>query len=173
MSASIGGEQKASAASHLRPRHQISRSISELSPINLHRHQHTSHHSGSHWRRDKQERATERDDQIQQSKSAGSAAVSQPRASLEVPRWEATDTLTPGTLSPDQSRRTSALIASGDEQMGAMHESGSGTTLYTRKLSRDEELQEEKRKAAIRARFVVSLVTDKSFYVANLVSLAA
>jgi len=154
MSASNGAEQKSAAASHLRPRHQISRSISELSPIHLHRHNHSGHHSSSHSRREKPERAGERDDQIYHSRSAGSAVIFQPRTSLEVPRWEGTDSLTPGTPSPDQSRRTSALIASGDEQMGHAQEAGSGTTLYTRKLSRDEEVQEERRKAAVRTRYV-------------------
>ncbi len=152
-----GAEHKASSS--LRPKHQISRSISELSPLHLHRHHHTSNH-GSHSRRDKQERASERDDQIHHTRSAGPSIILQPRTSLEVPRWEGADT--PGTPSPDESRRTSALIASGDEQMGATHEAGisvggSGTTLYTRKLSRDEELQEERRKAAARARFVIIL----------------
>jgi hypothetical protein len=149
-----GAEPKASSS--LRPKHQISRSISELSPMHLHRHHHTSH-NGSHSRRDKQERASERDDQIHHTRSAGASAVLQPRTSLEVPRWEGADT--PSTVTPDESRRTSALIASGDEQMGSTFEAGtsvggSGTTLYTRKLSRDEELQEERRKAAARARFV-------------------
>ncbi|OIW35211.1 hypothetical protein CONLIGDRAFT_676142 [Coniochaeta ligniaria NRRL 30616] len=152
MAGTNGAEHKASSS--LRPKHQIGRSISELSPIHLHRHHHTSNH-GSHSRnRDKQERASERDDQIHHTRSAGPSAILQPRTSLEVPRWEGADTT--GTPSPDESRRTSALIASGDEQMGATHEAGtsvggSGTTLYTRKLSRDEELQEERRKAAARA----------------------
>jgi hypothetical protein len=51
------------------------------------------------------------------------------------------------------------LIAVGDEQMGAGQETGPTTTLYTRKLSRDEELQEERRKAAVRARYVSPSVT--------------
>jgi hypothetical protein len=134
-----------------RPRHQISRSISELSPMRLHRH----HNHGSHSRRD---RASERDDQIHYTRSAGGAAAYQPRTSLDVPKLEAD---TPRTLSPDQSRRTSIFVPVGDEQMGAPYgagiTAGSGTTLYTRKLSRDEELQQERLKAAARARFVHSV----------------
>lgn len=152
MSASNGAEQKDLAASRLRPRHRISRSISERSPIHLHRHHHTSHH-GSRSRRDKHDRASERDELIQHTRSAGSALALQPRTSLEVPRWEAANTLTPGSLSPDQSRRASALTASGDERMAPMQEVGSGTALYTRKLSGDAELQEERLRAAARARY--------------------
>lgn len=159
MSASNSSEQKGLAASHLQPRQDISRSISERSPIHLHRH-HQAGHNGSHSRRDKQDKASERDDQIQHSRSAGSTVAYQPRTSLEVPRWEATDTLTPGSLSPDQSRRTSALIASGDEQMGLMQEAGLGTSLYSRKLSRDEQLQEERQKATARARYVPGIVSS-------------
>ncbi|KAH8910831.1 hypothetical protein BR93DRAFT_923543 [Coniochaeta sp. PMI_546] len=145
-----GAEHKASSTR--RPKHQITRSISELSPIHLHRHHHTNNH-GSHSRRDKHERASDRDEQIHHTRSAGPTSILQPRTSLEVPRWETADTS--GTVTPDDSRRTSALIASGDEQMGATQENGTsvgglGTTLYTRKLSRDEELQEERRKAAAR-----------------------
>lgn len=138
-------------------RHHISRSISELSPIRIHRHGGHHHHSHSRSRRDGHERASDRagDEPIHHARTAGgqpaASAIYQPRGSLEVPRSEgaAADT-SPGTLTPaDQSRRTSALIASGDEgqMMGA-------TDVYTRKLSRDEELAEERRRAAVRARYV-------------------
>ncbi|KAB5536427.1 hypothetical protein GE09DRAFT_1139846 [Coniochaeta sp. 2T2.1] len=147
-----------SSSRHNHPqRHQISRSISELSPIHIHRHggHHHHHHSHSRSRRDgRHERASDRagDESIHHAKTAGGqsavSATYQPRTSLEVPRSEgaAADT-SPGTLtSADQSRRTSALIASGDEgqMMGA-------TDVYTRKLSRDEELAEERRRAGVRA----------------------
>lgn len=166
MPSSDGAEHKASSS--IRPRHQISRSISELSPMHMHRHHHSSSHHGSHSRHpDKRERASDRDDQIQHTRSAGPAAILQPRSSLEVPsRWEAADT--PRTLSPDQSRRTSILVTSGDEQMGpgqgaGVSTGGSGATLYTRKLSRDEELQLERQKAELRARLVSSSSIKPSF----------
>lgn len=132
-----------------RPRHQISRSISELSPIRLHRH---NHHHSPHVRRDAdrhREKDRDRDEQLHTTRSAASAL--QPRVSLEVPGSEAADT--PNNLSPDQSRRTSILIAGAEDAMAVPPlEFGSGALLHSRKLSRDEELQQEKQKAAVRAR---------------------
>ncbi|KAK4451735.1 hypothetical protein QBC34DRAFT_52279 [Podospora aff. communis PSN243] len=85
-----------------RARHQISRSISELSsPIRLHRHH-------SHHRAKEKEKERERDGRATAPQAA--AMVQQGRSSLDGSR---SDGVTP---SPDPSRRTSILLASEDAQ---------------------------------------------------------
>ncbi|KAK0624678.1 hypothetical protein B0T17DRAFT_530791 [Bombardia bombarda] len=98
---------KGASASPARSRHQISRSISELSsPIRLHRHH--SHRAAA------KEKERERDglSPISQIPTATSAMSSiQVRVSLDGSRSEG---ITPN-LSPNQSRRASILVASNDD----------------------------------------------------------
>jgi hypothetical protein len=91
-----------------RPRHQLSRSITELSsPIHLHR-------NGS-MRRDhsrRRDKDRDRDDLIsviQRARTPGQ--IPQPRVSFEGSRSEG---MTPN-MSPDASRRTSVLLVPGDD----------------------------------------------------------
>ncbi|KAK3336794.1 hypothetical protein B0T19DRAFT_454315 [Cercophora scortea] len=102
----------ASPASPQRSRHQLSRSISELSsPIRLHRH-HSHRASAKHSDRDR-ERERERDGLTPFPSNTSSAMASTPqnRLSLESSR---SDRITPN-LSPNPSRRTSILAASIDD----------------------------------------------------------
>ncbi|KAK4129493.1 hypothetical protein N657DRAFT_640130 [Parathielavia appendiculata] len=99
MSQNGGDETKTS--SPVRPRHQITRSISEISsPIRLHRHH--SHRTN---------RETERETRTSNPQSA--ILVVQGRRSFE---WARSERATPN-LTPSASRRTSILYASGDEIM--------------------------------------------------------
>ncbi|KAK4147729.1 uncharacterized protein C8A04DRAFT_24277 [Dichotomopilus funicola] len=85
-----------------RPRHQIKRSISEISsPIRLHRHH--SHRAGKETDRDARSAAPQ-------------SAVVQTQRSLE---WSRSEGVTPN-LTPNASRRTSVLYASADEAMPAI-----------------------------------------------------
>ncbi|KAK0631827.1 hypothetical protein B0T14DRAFT_502533 [Immersiella caudata] len=85
-----------------RARHQISRSISELSsPIRLHRHH-------SHHRAKEREKERERDGRATVSQTA--PTPQQGRSSLDGSRSDG------ATLSPDPSRRTSILLAADDAQ---------------------------------------------------------
>ncbi|KAK4238299.1 hypothetical protein C8A03DRAFT_33697 [Achaetomium macrosporum] len=120
MSQNGGDASKASPPS--RPRHQITRSISEISsPIRLHRHQ--SHRAT---------RETERETRTPVAQSA--TPVAQSRRSYE---WSRSEAVTPN-LSPNASRRTSILYASADEVMP------------TTKAPKDNGLAKEQQKAAAR-----------------------
>jgi hypothetical protein len=139
-----------------RPRHQISRSISELSPIRVHRHHH---------RKDR-----ERDDSIHHTQSANAALALQtallpPRRSLEVPRTtrgSRSEADTPN-MTPDQSRRGSIMVPVHNPEDGTMSPTvgallgaglfGAGTALPSRKRSavREDELRLEKIRSAARA----------------------
>ncbi|KAG7293145.1 hypothetical protein NEMBOFW57_003191 [Staphylotrichum longicolle] len=98
---SQNGGDASKASSPGRPRHQIKRSISEISsPIRLHRHQ--SHRAT---------RDTERDSRTPAPQSA--FPLLQGRRSFE---WSRSEGVTPN-LTPSASRRTSILYASADEVM--------------------------------------------------------
>ncbi|KAK4042570.1 hypothetical protein C8A01DRAFT_13870 [Parachaetomium inaequale] len=102
MSQNGGDASKASPPG--RPRHQIKRSISEISsPIRLHRHH--SHRAARE--------TTERDSRTPAPQSA--IPVVQGRRSFE---WSRSERVTPN-LTPSASRRTSLLYASADEAMAA------------------------------------------------------
>jgi hypothetical protein len=101
MSQNGGDASKASPPG--RPRHQIKRSISEISsPIRLHRHH--SHRAAAR-------ETTERD--LRTSAPQSAIPVVQGRRSLE---WSRSEGVTPN-LTPSASRRTSLLYASADEVM--------------------------------------------------------
>lgn len=116
-----------------RPRHQIKRSISEISsPSRLHRHH--SHRAG---------KETDRDARTATPQSA--IPVVQPQRSLE---WSRSEGVTPN-LTPSPSRRTSVLYASADEAMPAIRASRGTASL--------DGLVREQQKAAARERFVQQL----------------
>jgi hypothetical protein len=128
MSPSGGDAFKASPPG--RPRHQITRSISEISsPIRLHR-----HHS---------HRAIKQSERDTHSPAPHSAiAVVQGRPSFE---WSRSEGATPN-LTPNASRRTSILYTSTEEVMpvvNALSDNGSA-----------KELVKEQQKAVARERFV-------------------
>lgn len=115
-----------------RPRHQITRSISEISsPIRLHRH--TQHRP----------RSRDRDDKTAVPQSATPAL--QGRASLDAARSEG---VTPN-LSPNPSRRASVLIASEDNATPP-----TSLAQPVKRLTKEEELQLERERAAARATYV-------------------
>ncbi|KAK4105768.1 hypothetical protein N658DRAFT_492262 [Parathielavia hyrcaniae] len=100
-SMSQNGGDASRTSSPGRPRHQITRSISEISsPIRLHRHH--SHRTN---------KETERETRSSAPQSA--IPVVQGRRSLE---WSRSERATPN-LTPSPSRRTSILYASADEMM--------------------------------------------------------
>lgn len=122
-----------------RARHQISRSISELSsPIRLHRH-HSNHRAAKEKEKDK-EKEKERDGRV----SAPQATpMPQGRLSLDGSR---SDELTP---SPDPSRRTSIFLAADDAQAamsGATITNGPSTT----KVHLEDVLKKERLNAMAR-----------------------
>ena len=116
-----------------RPRHQISRSISELSsPIRLHRHEHPNQA-----RRDR-----ERDDRTPVPQSAVPLLQA-----MEPPLVSKSEGVTPN-LSPNQSRRASILAASdSDVGLGA---AVAANQAVARKMTREEQLRLEQQKADAR-----------------------
>ncbi|GAB1310320.1 hypothetical protein MFIFM68171_00530 [Madurella fahalii] len=117
-----------------RPRHQITRSISEISsPIRLHR-----HHS---------HRATKERERDTRSPVAQSAVpVGQGRRSFEGPRSEG---VTPN-LSPNASRRTSILYPTTDEVMSALAAMSHAAPAPAMKSEKDHELIREQQRAVVR-----------------------
>ncbi|ORY66389.1 uncharacterized protein BCR38DRAFT_484025 [Pseudomassariella vexata] len=121
-------------------RHQLSRSITELSaPIRLHRH-HQLHHQLH------QRRQPSRDDGTLQPVSL---TIQSPRASLDLPRSEG---VTPYTMSTDQSRRTS-MLPPGAEELGAL-------AAAAVVASRERQLHEERSQAASRTAGLRKTLTD-------------
>lgn len=125
------GIKSSKSASPSRHRHQITRSITELSsPIHLHRHHNSHHHR----------RERERDDKLPVPQSA--APILQGRGSLDAPR---SDFVTPN-LSPDASRRTSVLIPASEDAVGLLANAQNG-----RRPLREEDLRLEREKTLARA----------------------
>ena len=134
---SSNGAETPKQASPYRPRHQITRSITELSsPIRLGRHHHTHH------RRDRS-----RDERVPVLQSAAPVLQAPPRSSLDFTKSEG---VTPN-LSRNPSRRASLLIPSADDDVGT-----STTNLQpVKKISSDELLRLEREKAAARTSYVL------------------
>ncbi|KAJ9157866.1 hypothetical protein NKR23_g482 [Pleurostoma richardsiae] len=140
-----GVESPKQPTSPYRPRHQITRSISEISsPVRLGRH-HNYGNQSSQQRKDR-----DNDDKAAFPQSAASVLLAPvsatARTSLDVPRSEA---ITPN-FTPSQSRRESILISSLDDP-----------TLPSKPLS-DEELRLEKEKAMGRAAGLKKSLADLS-----------
>jgi hypothetical protein len=127
---SQNGGDASKASSPGRPRHQITRSISEISsPIRLHR-----HHS---------HRATREPDREARTSAPQSAIpVVQGKPSFE---WSRSERATPN-LTPSASRRTSILYASADEAMPAIK--------VTKDSGLADGLVKEQQRAAARERLV-------------------
>jgi len=132
-----------------RARHQIGRSISELSsPIRLHRHH--SHHRAA--KEKEKEKEKERDGRVQ---APQATPMPQGRLSLDGSR---SDGLTP---SPDPSRRTSILLAADEAQAampGATITNGPSIT----KVHLEDVLWKERQKAMARERFASPSPSGKS-----------
>ncbi|KAK0734840.1 hypothetical protein B0T26DRAFT_608343, partial [Lasiosphaeria miniovina] len=122
-----------------RPRHQITRSIGELSsPIRLHRHH--SHRAGK-----------ERDrDALGSSRQSAAALVTEGRLSLDGSRSDG-GIMTPN-LSPNASRRTSVLVASTDDSpvVAPPPTLNHTATFPSRRTSKENGLAKEQQKAVAR-----------------------
>lgn len=135
-----------------RGRHQIHRSITELtSPVRLGKHHqhhiHTSHHHHhrmSHHRRD---RSRDDSDDISIPLSAAPVLQLPPRGSLEVPRSEA---WTPAAPSANPSRAGSILIPSSRENAGGLRGLAVGE-------DEDEALRRAKDSTGTRTRYVATI----------------
>lgn len=136
------GAETPKQASPYRPRHQISRSITELSsPIRLGRHHHAHH------RRDRS-----RDERVPVPQSAAPVLQAPPRSSLDYTRSEY---VTPN-LSRNPSRRASVLIPSADDDAAT-----STTNLPAfKKVSSDELLHLEREKAVARTSGLKKCLVD-------------
>lgn len=123
-----------------RPRHQITRSISELSsPIRLHR-QHHDH--VSHARRER-----EREDRTATAATATATAFSQPLiptlSTMDSMPGSKSEGVTPN-MSPMPSRRASIL---GGDELGAA---------ASRSITREEQVRQEQQKAAARVTYATT-----------------
>ena len=110
------------ASSPNRGRHQIHRSITELtSPVRLGKHHqhhiHTSHHHHHRLPLHRRDRSRDDSDDISIPLSAAPVLQLPPRGSLEVPRSEA---WTPAAPSANPSRAGSILIPSGRDNAGGL-----------------------------------------------------
>lgn len=139
------------ASSPNRARHQIHRSITELtSPVRLGKHHqhhiHTSHHHHrmSHHRRD---RSRDESDDISIPLSAAPVLQLPPRGSLEVPRVEG---WTPAATSANPSRAGSILIPSGRDNAGGLRGLPAGE-------DEDEALRRAKDSTSVRTRYVATI----------------
>ncbi|KAL1864484.1 hypothetical protein Daus18300_007716 [Diaporthe australafricana] len=115
-------EAATKASSPNRARHQIHRSITELtSPVRMGRHNqhhiHTSHHHHHRMSHHKRDRSRDDSDEISIPLSAAPVLQYQPRGSLEVPRPEG---VTPAALSANPSRAGSILIPPGKDNAGGL-----------------------------------------------------
>lgn len=140
------------ASSPKRSRHQIHRSITEItSPVRLGKHHqhhiHTSHHHPrmSHHRRD---RSRDGSDDISIPLSAAPVLQLPPRGSVEVPRSEG---WTPAVPSANPSRAGSILIPSGRENAGGLRGVPAGE-------DEDEILRRAKDKTTARTRCVATIL---------------
>lgn len=141
------------ASSPNRARHQIHRSITELtSPVRLGKHQqhhiHTSHHHHhrmSHHRRDQNQ---DDSDDISIPLSAAPVLQFPPRGSLEVPRAEG---WTPAATSANPSRAGSILTPPGRENAGGLRGLPAGE-------DEDEALRMAKDRAGVRTRHVATIL---------------
>lgn len=112
-----------------RPRHQISRSISELSsPIRLHRHDHSSH----------ARKERERED-----RTALSPPITPALLAMDSISGSKSEGVTPN-MSPNPSRRASVLGGAPGDDLGGV---------VSRKISRDEQVRQERQKAAARVTY--------------------
>jgi hypothetical protein len=117
-----------------RSRHQIHRSLSELSsPVRLHRQHHQNHHQ--------QRRERQNDERPPLSAQPN---LQQARRSLDLPRSEGG--VTP-SMTPAESRRGSVMISGSDEAKVVAALAG----LNQRKASGEEGLRKEREKAVSRA----------------------
>lgn len=145
MSQNGGDAPSPKASSPGRPRHQIKRSISEVSghPIRLHRHQ--SHRIV---------RDTERDTRTPSAPQSAAALVgAQSERSFD---WSRSEGVTPN-LTPSASRRTSILYASADEVMPPPTTTKAvedGAPAVTNGLATMEQQQKAAAAAAARERLV-------------------
>ncbi|KAK2610831.1 hypothetical protein N8I77_004228 [Diaporthe amygdali] len=110
------------ASSPNRARHQIHRSITELtSPVRLGKHHqhhiHTSHHHHNRMSHHRRDQSRDESDDISIPLSAAPVLQAVPRASLDVPRFEGA---TPAALSANPSRAGSILIPPGRETAGGL-----------------------------------------------------
>ncbi|KAK0731459.1 hypothetical protein B0H67DRAFT_564874 [Lasiosphaeris hirsuta] len=129
-----------------RARHQITRSISELSsPIRLHRH---------HSHRAAKERERDGLNPVLQS----AIPMAQTRMSLDGSR---SDSMTPN-LSPNASRRTSIFIAPTDEPPVTMLPTNTPAppSLLTSKVSAEDAISRERQKATVRESGLKKSLTD-------------
>lgn len=142
------------ASSPNRARHQIHRSITELtSPVRMGKHNqhhiHTSHHHHHRMSHHKRDRSRDDSDEISIPLSAAPVLQYQPRGSLEVPRSEG---VTPAALSANPSRAGSILIPPGKDNAGGLRGLPAGE-------DKDEALRRAKDKTVTRTRYVTTTLS--------------
>ncbi|KAH8196883.1 hypothetical protein TruAng_008965 [Truncatella angustata] len=118
------------SAHSLRPRHRLSRSVTETNTSKLHR-----HHGHYLLQRRHQDRNSDRNPQ-----SAAPSLEMPPRGSLDLPRSEG---MTPYMLSSAEQSRRASMLPSGAEEIGA-------TILQTTTTSREKRIQVQREQAAQR-----------------------
>ncbi|EJT73333.1 hypothetical protein GGTG_10177 [Gaeumannomyces tritici R3-111a-1] len=141
------------AASPHRPKHQINRSISDLSsPTRFHHHHHSSHHHSHHHAHRQQASISKRDD------NSAAPSLPPPRPSVDV-AISRSEGVTPN-ITPIPSRRPSILAASGSDDAPSRPPPPVPSAALERRPGKDEDLVIAREKAQAIAAGLQTAVAD-------------